>query len=125
MVMDNFKPGQSAENTREVTMDLSVNRMGRAGSDVLSTNSLLGLFEGACNSATDPNLPKGYTTLGYAVDGMRHLAPAPVGSTVRVTAEITDVERNRITYKIEAYYGETLIGVATHKRAVVPTDPNA
>ncbi len=125
MVMDDFKPGQTAETTRVVTMDLSVNRRGVEGADVLSTNSLLGLFEGACNQVTDPNLPEGYTTLGYAVDGMRHLAPSLVGATVRVTAEIIDVDRNRLTYRVEAYYGETLIGVATHKRAVVPIHPDA
>ena len=37
MAMENLKPGQSAELDVEVTKDLTTNRMGREGADVLST----------------------------------------------------------------------------------------
>ena len=63
--------------------------------------------------------------MGYAVDGLRHLAPTPIGGSVRVTSVLTEVDRNRLTYSIEAYDGDKKIGVATHKRAVISTDPDA
>jgi predicted thioesterase len=125
MSMGKLQPGQSAEMEAEVTREMTVNRMGREGADVLSTPALLMLMEEVSIKASEPYLPEGHTTVGYAVDGLRHLAPTPVGGTVRVRCELTQVDRNRLTYTIEAFEGDTRIGVATHKRAVISTDPEA
>jgi len=125
MTMDKFKPGQSADLEVEVTKDLTTNRMGRPGADVLSTPSLLSLMENACIKASEPYLPAGYTTVGYAVDGMRHMAPTAIGQKVRVKPVLTEVDRNRLTYSIEAFEGDKRIGVAIHKRAVISTEPDA
>ena len=122
MSMEKLQPGQSAEMEAEVTREMTVNRMGREGAEVLSTAALLALMEEVSIKASDPYLPDGHTTVGYAVDGLRHLAPTPIGGTVRVRCELTEVDRNRLTYALEAFEGETRIGVATHKRAVISTD---
>ena len=119
--MDKFETGQSAETLTEVTEPLTINRMGRPGAEVLSTPSLLKLMEECCIEASDPYLPDGSTTVGYAVDGMRHVAPTAIGGVVTVKAVLTEVDRNRLTYQIEAHEGDTQIGVAVHKRAVIPT----
>ena len=124
MSTGNFGAGQSAELEAGVTKEMSANRMGREGADVLSTPALLSLMENASIKASEGYLPEGYTTVGYAVDGMRHFAPTPIGETVRVRSELTEVNGNRLTYSIEAFEGDKKIGVATHKRAVVSTDPN-
>ncbi len=125
MTMERFKAGQSAEMEVEVTKDLTTNRMGREGADVLSTPALLGLMENVSIKATEPYLPEGHTTVGYAVDGLRHLAPTPIGEKVLVKTELTEVDRNRLTFQIEAFEGDKKVALATHKRAVVPTDPGA
>ena len=122
MTMDKLKPGQKAEMETVVTMALSINRMGREGAEVLSTPSMLDLMEQCCIKASDAHLPDGHTTVGYAVDGLRHLAPSPVGNRVRVVCELTAVDRNRLSYSIEVFDGDEKVGVAMHKRAVVPTD---
>ena len=119
--MDRFETGQSAETQTEVTEPLTINRMGRPGAEVLSTPSLLKLMEECCIEASDPYLPDGSTTVGYAVDGLRHVAPTAIGGVVTVKAVLTEVDRNRLTYEIAAHEGDTQIGVATHKRAVIPT----
>ncbi len=125
MTMEKFKAGQTAEMEVEVTKDLTTNRMGREGADVLSTPALLGLMENVSIKATEPYLPEGHTTVGYAVDGLRHLAPTPIGEKVLVKTELTEVDRNRLTFQIEAFEGDKKVALATHKRAVVPTDPGA
>ncbi len=125
MTMEKFKAGQGAEMEVEVTKDLTTNRMGREGADVLSTPALLGLMENVSIKATEPYLPEGHTTVGYAVDGLRHLAPTPIGEKVLVKTELTEVDRNRLTFQIEAFEGDKKVALATHKRAVVPTDPGA
>ena len=112
-------PGGAAEIEVEVTKDLSTNRTGRPGADVLSTPSLLKLMELCSIEATDPYLDDGYATVGYAVDGLRHLAPTSIGAVVKVKAVITEVNGTRLSYNIEALEGDQTIGVATHKRAVI------
>jgi fluoroacetyl-CoA thioesterase len=125
MTMDKFAPGQSAELEAEVTEELTINRMGREGAEVLSTPSLLGLMEQCSIQASEPYLPDEYTTVGYAVDGMRHMAPTPIGARVRVRSVLTEVDRNRLTFSIEAFEGEKKIGVAVHKRAVISKEEGA
>ena len=122
MDLQRLKPGQTGETETTVTKSMTVNRMGREGADVLSTPALLMLMEEVSIRASEPFLPEGSTTVGYAVDGMRHVAPTAVGATVRVRCELTAVDRNRLTYEVEAFEGETRIGFATHKRAVISTD---
>jgi len=124
MDMERFEPGQSAELVAQITRELTINRTGREGADVLSTPSLLSLMENACIKASDPYLPADSTTVGFAVDGLRHFAPTAVGEQVRVRSELTEVDRNRLTYSIEAFEGEKKIGVATHRRAVISTEPD-
>ena len=125
MTMDKLLPGQSAELETIVTKKLTTNRMGRKGADVLSTPSLLSLMEHASIKASEPYLPEGHTTVGYAVDRLRHIAPTSIDQKVRIKSVLTEVDRNRLTYEIEAYEGDKKIATATHKRAVISTDPDA
>lgn len=125
MNMDKFETGQSAEQEVEVTKEMTTNRMGRPGADVLSTPALLELMENTCILASDPYLPEESTTVGFAVDGLRHLAPTSIGGKVTVKAELTEIDRNRLTYSLEANEGDKKIGVAIHKRAVISTSPDA
>lgn len=120
MTMDRFQAGQRFEQEIEVALEHTTNRMGKEGADVLSTPALLGLMEGACIRQSEPFMPPAHTTVGYAVDGLRHLAPTPVGNKVVVSVELTEIDRNRLTYAIEAHEGDKRIAVATHKRAVIP-----
>ena len=120
MNLENVSPGQEGVLEVEVTQALTTNRMGREGADVLSTPHLLGLMENACIRATDARLPAGYTTVGYAVDGLRHIAPTSVGGRVTVRATLTEIDRNRLTYEVSASEGEKPIGKCIHKRAIIP-----
>lgn len=120
MTMERFQAGQRFEQEIEVALEHTTNRMGKEGADVLSTPALLGLMEGACIRQSEPFMPPAHTTVGYAVDGLRHLAPTSVGNKVVVSVELTEIDRNRLTYAIEAHEGDKRIAVATHKRAVIP-----
>ena len=120
MTMDKFQMGQTFEHEYEVIKNDSVNRMGKDGADVLSTPALLGLMENACILQSEPYLPEQHTTVGYAVDGLRHVAPTAMGEKVQVKVRLTEVDRNRLTYDIEVYEGpDKRIAVANHKRAVI------
>ena len=73
--------GQSGRINVEVTTEMTTNRTGNAGDDVLSTPAMLGLMEGACIKQSDHLLDKNASTVGYAVDGLRHVARTDVGET--------------------------------------------
>jgi predicted thioesterase len=120
--MEDVKPGLSAELDVEVTSAMTINRTGREGADVLSTPSLLDLMERCSIEAADPHLPEDSATVGYAVDGLRHLAPTALGAHVQVRSELTEVDGKKLAFAIEAFEGDKKIGVATHKRAIIPRD---
>jgi fluoroacetyl-CoA thioesterase len=122
MPTENLASGDAAEMEVEVTADLTINRMGRPGADVLSTPSLLKLMEMCSIEVTDPRLSDGHVTVGYAVDGLRHMAPTAIGAVVRIRSVITEVNGTRLSYEIEAFDGDKQIGVAKHKRAVISKD---
>jgi fluoroacetyl-CoA thioesterase len=121
MTMDKFQMGQTFDQEIEITKEHTVNRMGKEGADVLSTPALLGLMENTCILQSEPYLAEAHTTVGYAVDGLRHVAPTSLGEKVQVKVTLTEVDRNRLAYDIEVYEGpDKRIAVANHKRAVIP-----
>ena len=117
--MHNITNGQTGNLEIQVTENLTINRTGKKGDEVLSTPSLLGLMEECSMNATDHLLAEGYTTVGYAVDQMRHIAPTGIGQKVRIEAVLTAVDKDRLTYTINAFQGKEKIGTAIHKRAII------
>ena len=120
MNLDKIEPGQTGTLESEVTEDLAINRMGKPGAEVLSTPSLVMLMERCAIATTDHLLPDGATTVGYAFDKMRHIAPTAIGGIVTLHGELTQVDGSKLTYSIEANKGEKQIGSTVHKRAVIP-----
>ena len=122
MTTEKLSPGLSAELEVEVTQDLTVNPTERPGAEVLSTPSLLSLMEQCSIKAVHPSLSEGSTTVGYAVDGLRHLAPTAIGGIVLARSVLTKVDGNKLTFSIEAFEGDKKIGVAIHRRAIISRD---
>ena len=122
MSVEKFEVGQTFEQVIEITKEHTTNRMGKEGADVLSTPALLGLMENSCIQQSGPFLAEGFTTVGYAVDGLRHFAATPIGEKVTIKVELTEVdrERNRLKYTLDAFEGEKKVALATHGRAVIP-----
>lgn len=88
-----------------------------------STPAMIQLMEQASMESVAGQLAAGETTVGFEVN-VRHLAPADVGDSIRAYAELTEVDRNRLTFRVEAYHtqesgAERKIGEGTHRRAVI------
>src|SRR2546430_11464632 len=58
----------------------------------------IGLMEGASHKVVEELLAEGQTTVGYEVH-VRHLAPAPPGSTVLVTSRLQEVRDNKLVFE--------------------------
>ncbi len=82
------------------------------------TPSMIQLMERASSEAVLEFLEEGQVTVGFEVN-VRHIAPADIGATIIAHAELTEIDRNRLTFKVEAYNGETKIGEGTHRRAII------
>mgnify|MGYP001358983857 CR=1 FL=1 len=119
MMANEFKVGELYTTIFTVTDDMTINRSGKPNAEVLSTPSLLNLMELCTIEASDQYLNDQYTTVGYAVDKMRHLAPTLPGRTVKISATLTNVDGNKLTYSIEAAEADKNIGFAIHKRAII------
>ncbi len=85
---------------------------------VLATPVMINLMEAAALDAAESSLPEGHQSLGTHLD-VSHLAATPVGMKVRATAEVTAVDGNKMTFRVEARDEVDLIGEGSHTRVVV------
>ena len=86
--------------------------------EVFATPMMLAAMEQTCLETVQPYLEDGQTTVGTKVE-ITHDAPTPVGHTVTAKCEIIDIDRRKITFKVEAYDGDILIGSGIHERFII------
>ncbi len=116
MSTGSLKPGLSAEIVTTVDDKLVVKHMG--GEGVLSTPSMIGLMERAGIQAVQDHLPEGHTTVGFEVN-VKHFGATPKGKTVKVRAELLEIDGRKLRFKVEAHDEEKKVGDGTHRRAII------
>lgn len=119
--MEQIKPGLVGETTITVTKDQTARHLGSGSIDVYATPAMVALMEQAALSTIDPLLDKDQASVGTALD-IRHLAATPLGHTVRARAEVTEVDRRRVTFRMQAWDEKELIGEGTHTRFIIDVD---
>lgn len=85
---------------------------------VLSTPDMIRLVEGTAIEATQPYLAPGQATVGTRID-IAHLAATPVGMTVTITVELTEIDRRRLGFRVEVRDELDEVGKGTHDRFVI------
>lgn len=85
---------------------------------VLATPVMILLMENAAFNAIRDYLEPGESALGTRVD-IKHIAPTPVGQQVTAMAEVTAIEKRRITFAVTAHDEIEEIGVGSHERVVI------
>lgn len=86
--------------------------------EVFATPAMIALMENTAHSSVQPYLPEGQVTVGSEVN-IRHLKATPLGATVYGTSELLQIEGRKLTFKIEAYDMQGLIGAGTHTRYII------
>lgn len=120
-MMDKIKVGlNSIIETTAMQKDSAIN-YGSGAVDVYSTPAMIALLECAARNAVDLHLPKGYTTVGIKVD-VKHLAATPIGSRIKASAELIEVDEKRLVFKVEAFDEVEKIGEGIHERFVIDMD---
>ncbi len=115
---NNLAPGITRTQSYVTTQEMRARQL---QADVFSTPAMIGLMERTCVELTEPYLDENEQTVGIHVD-VRHLAPAKIGQSVTVTAELLEVKNNKIRYSVTAINNQGItIGAGYHRRAVINT----
>ena len=85
---------------------------------MLATPRMIALMENAAYSAVQPKLAQGQSTVGISINA-KHLAATPVGLKVWAVATLSEIDRKKLTFTIEAYDEAELIGTAVHERFII------
>jgi predicted thioesterase len=108
----------SQEESYNVEEQHTAAHVGSGGSRVLASPWMIAFMERAARKLLGDRLPPGYSSVGVHVD-VRHLAPSPVGSTVRVEARVTAIDGLKVDFSVQAWDDYELIGEGTHRRVVI------
>ena len=82
--------GKSYTIEQVVTPEMTARAIGSGGLEVFGTPFMMAMMEHAAMDCVQPDLPEGKGTVGVDIQSS-HLAPTPVGMTVRATATVTGV----------------------------------
>jgi predicted thioesterase len=85
---------------------------------VLATPAMVALMENAAMLAVALHLEEGETTVGSMIS-TSHLKPSKIGASISAVAELTAIDGRKLSFKISAYDGDTLIGEGEHVRFIV------
>ncbi|MBE6539375.1 MAG: hypothetical protein E7674_01385 [Ruminococcaceae bacterium] len=108
------------KNSIEITVTeaLSAKNMGSGSLCVLATPALIAGMENVCMNCVQPFLEEGFTTVGTKVN-ISHLAATPLGDTVTYSCELTEIDRRRLVFTVQAFDSKGKTGEGTHERFIV------
>lgn len=110
--------GLKHQSVMRVTDGNTAEFIGSGDMAVLATPAMVALMENAAMLAVALKVEEGETTVGSMIS-TSHLKPSKIGNTISAIAELIEVDGRKLTFKISAYDGETLIGEGEHIRYVV------
>jgi len=91
---------------------------GSGNVEVLATPAMIALMEKTCLQLVAPYIPKGHNTVGTAVN-IKHIKATPVGAVVQSYAKLKEIKGNKLTFEVEAYDQNGLIGMGLHTRYII------
>jgi predicted thioesterase len=104
--------------TRTVAPEDTAHAQGNPGVHVLSTPTLSLFCEMACHDAVVRHFAPDQSTVGIHND-FWHLAATPVGETVRIEAELVEIDRKRLKFTIAGWDERNQIVRGIHERFLV------
>ena len=113
-----IQPGMIREDSFPITMENSAIHLGSGSSRVLATPWMIAFMERVSHRLLTCCLPEGHSSVGTHLD-VHHLAPTPVGATIRVRAEVLSLDGNRVNFAVEAWDELEKIGEGKHERVVI------
>ncbi len=116
--MKELKPGMKHELTVEVTPDMTASKFVKGTPNVFATAAMVALIEQTCKDMTQPYLERGQTTVGTRINAS-HIAATPVGMRVTARAELIEIDRRRLEFRVEVFDEVEKISDAEHTRFII------
>ncbi len=121
MMKPDLKLGVAAEVSAVVTEEMCPAFDGVIVHRVYSTWALAHHMELAARKVLAPHLEPHEEGIGSHLS-IDHLAPTPVGKTVRVVATCTELNGSKVVCDVVAYEGERVVGRGKHVQRVFPKE---
>jgi predicted thioesterase len=116
-----LKAGMTHEMERQVTEDLSAQKVFPHVPNVYATRAMVGHFEEVCAEMVLAHLGEGEQTVGIGMK-FAHIAATPLGMKVRFKAKLTEVDGKKLKFEVEGFDEVDKIGEATHERFIINAD---
>ena len=114
---------EGIKGTQEVVVseENTAKTMGSGALDVFATPAMIALMENAACNAIADGLEEGQSSVGTKLD-VSHDAATPVGMHVTAKAELVEVDRRRLVFRVTAEDDAGPIGQGTHERFLIMAD---
>ena len=86
--------------------------------DVFSTPAMIALMEKSAMMLVQNDLEEGQGTVGIAVN-IKHLKASKIGVEVSAKATLTAVDDRRLSFALQVFEGDKLIGTGEHQRYII------
>ena len=110
-----MKSGDKYILTRSVSENETAVFLGSGGLEVYATPAMICHMELSAYKLAEQH---GFQTVGTKVN-ISHLRACKVGTELKATAEVTEVDGRRFEYKVKVEDSEGLIGEGTHQRFAI------
>lgn len=115
-MMAEVKIGLKGKAEKVVNSTNTAKAMGSGSLEVFATPALVAMMEEAAVNALD--LEEGQSSVGVSLD-IKHTAATPMGLNVWAEAELVEVDRRRLVFKVQAFDEVEMIGSGTHERFLI------
>lgn len=115
---DSIMTGKELELTARVREADTARVYGSGLLDVYSTPAMVAIMERTSMELVQPQLDKGYGTVGMSLD-IKHLRAVPVGGQIRCTSRLAGREGNRLSFEVRVYQGDEIVGEGSHMRYII------
>ena len=114
----NLEIGFTAVDSYLIKSEHAAKHVGSGEVEALSTPAMIAFMEKTARQTVQSRLPEGDITVGTKVD-IRHLGPVPIGEKLKVTAQLVEINKTTLTFKVKAEWRNEVIGIGQHKRVIV------
>ena len=98
----NLSIGLKYKEEKTVKMEDTAKIFGSGAAEVFATPMMIGLMEAASMNCVKDYLPEGHSTVGTLVN-VKHISATRVGKKVWAEAELIEIDRRRLVFKVTAY----------------------
>ncbi len=115
-----LETGMKGQQSEIVTNDKTAAEMGSGTLPVYATPAMIALMEKTAMLSVAAELAEDEATVGTKLE-IAHLAASGLGAEIKCESTLTEIDRKRLVFQVEAYSGETLIGKGIHERFIINT----